>query len=179
MRPELTAADLERLSLPGKLTELVRGQLVVSEPPGTRHGAIAANLAMELALHARATHAGLVFAQDTGFRIASDPDTVRAPDVAFVSAARAGAIPSRGYAALAPDLVAEVLSPDDVPAAVLGKVADWLSAGARLVWVIDPERREAAVYRANGSVAIVGGAGAFEGEDVLPGFSCLLSRILL
>lgn len=171
----VTASELERLEYPGKVTELVRGRLIVSEPPGTRHGVISMNLAFELANHVRQRGLGLVFAQDTGFKIASDPDTVRAPDVAFVSSERAGAIPARGYAELAPDLLAEVLSPDDRPAAVLEKVAGWLGAGVRLVWVIDPERREATVYRADGKVAVVQ---TLDGEDVLPGFSCELSRIL-
>ena len=76
----LTAADVERLSLPGKQVELVRGQLVVREPPGTWHGLIAANLAYYMSDFVQRRGLGLVFAQDTGFKIASEPDTVRAPD---------------------------------------------------------------------------------------------------
>ena len=84
------------------------------------------------------THAlGAVFGQDTGFQIASDPDTVRAPDLAFVDRARVAQIAWRGYAALAPDLVAEILSPDDRPGEVLSKVGEWLEAGVRLGWVIE------------------------------------------
>ena len=143
----LTAADLERLSLPGKQVELVRGQLVVREPPGTRHGVIAASLAYYLSDFVRRYGLGIVIAQDTGFKIASDPDTVRAPDVAFVRRERAGLIQARGYAELAPDLLAEILSPDDRPAEVLAKVDDWLAAGTKLVWVVDPERSEIRVYR--------------------------------
>src|SRR2546430_1224208 len=143
----LTAADVERMSIPGKQVELVRGQLVVREPPGTWHGAVAANLAYLLGDFVRRHGLGLVFAQDTGFKIGSDPDTVRAPDVAFVARDRTGLIQARGYAELAPDLLAEILSPDDRPADVLAKVADWLAAGTRVVWVIDPERSEARVYR--------------------------------
>src|SRR5881296_3881015 len=119
--PVLTAADVERMSIPGKQVELVRGQLVVREPPGTWHGAVAANLAYLLGEFVRRHGLGLVFAQDTGFKIGSDPDTVRAPDVAFVGRERAGVIRERGYAELAPDLLAEVLSPDDRPAEVLAK----------------------------------------------------------
>lgn len=179
MNTHVTARELERIEHPGKLVELVRGHLVVGEPPGTRHGSISANLSTELAIYARRHDAGLVFAQDTGFKIASDPDTVRAPDVAFVSAERSGSIPPRGYAELTPDLVAEVLSPDDQPAAVLAKVADWLAAGARLVWVIDPDRRQARVYRPDGSLSVLGAGDALDGENVLPGFSCVLSRVLI
>jgi len=179
MNAYVTARELELIEHPGKLVELVRGHLVVGEPPGTRHGAISANLGTELAIYARQHNAGLVFAQDTGFKIAADPDTVRAPDVAFVSTGRTGAIPARGYAELTPDLIAEVVSPADQPAAVLAKVADWLAARARLVWVIDPGRREARVYRPDGSLSVLGSGDALDGESILPGFSCLLSRILI
>ncbi len=174
----VTAKELERISLPGKVVELVRGRLVVREPPGTRHGAIAMNLAYHVAEYVRRHDLGTVFAQDTGFKIASDPDTVRGPDVAFVGRARAEGIPRRGYAELAPDLLAEVLSPDDRPAEVLAKVAEYLAAGTRLVWVVDPERAEVRVYRRDGSLAVLGSRDALEGEDVLPGFVCAVTQFL-
>ncbi len=173
----LTATDVERLSPPGKQVELVRGRLIVREPPGTRHGAIAANLTCLLGEFVRRHHLGVVFAQDTGFKIASDPDTVRAPDVAFVARERADRIPSRGYAALAPDLLAEILSPDDPPAEVLAKVADWLAAGTKLLWVVDPERSEVRVYRRDGSLVVLRESDSLEGEDVLPGFSCPVRQV--
>lgn len=121
---------------------------------------------------------GLVFAQGTGFKIASDPDTVRAPDVAFLGRERAGLVQPRGYAALAPDLVAEILSPDDRPAEVLARIGDWLAAGTRIIGVIDPERREGRVYRQDGSLSVLREHDAFDGENVLPGFTCRLSEIL-
>src|SRR5437660_3470185 len=174
----LTAADVGRMSTPGKQVELVRGQLVVREPPGTWHGAVAANLAYLLGDFVRRHGLGLVFAQDTGFKIGSDPDTVRAPDVAFVARDRTGLIQAQGYAELAPDLLAEILSPDDRPADVLAKVADWLGAGTKLVWVIDPERSEARVYRRDGSLSILREHDSLDGEDVLPGFACPLRAVL-
>lgn len=177
--PVLTAEDVERLSLPGKQVELVRGHLIVHQPPGTVHGAIAANLVYHLSDFVRRRELGLVFAQDTGFKIAANPDTVRGPDVAFVARARLDQIPARGYAALAPDLVAEVVSPSDGPGELLAKVADWLAAGTRLAWVIDPERREARVYRPDGSLSVVADTGALDGEDVLPGFRCALLQVLI
>lgn len=173
----LTAADVERISLPDKQVELLRGQLVVREPPGTRHGAIAAKLTCHLGVFVEGQGLGIVFAQDTGFKIAADPDTVRAPDVAFVRRERADRIPARGYAELAPDLLAEVLSPDDAPAEVLAKVADWLSAGTKVVWVVDPQRSEIRVYRRDGSLTVLRGNDSLEGEDVLPGFACRLSDV--
>ena len=173
----LTAQDVERISLPGKVTELIRGHLVVREPPGTRHGVIAANLTYYLSDFARRHELGIVLAQDTGFKIASDPDTVRAPDVAFVGQERAGGIPTRGYAEVAPDLLAEILSPDDRPAELLAKVADWLGAGTKLVWVVDPERSEVRVYRQDGSLSVLHAHESLDGEDILPGFSCPLAQV--
>ena len=133
-----TATDIEALSLPGKQFELVRGRLLVREPPGTRHGVIAAQLLYRVSDFARRNALGVVCAQDTGFKIRSDPDTVRAPDLAFIARDRAARIPERGYAELAPDMVSEILSTDDTPGEVLARVADWLDAGTRLVWIIDP-----------------------------------------
>jgi len=174
----ITAEELERVSIPGKVTELIRGQLVVREPPGTWHGAVSARLTLRLGSFVEAQGLGLVFAQDTGFQIASNPDTVRAPDVAFVARERLDAIHDRGYSALAPDLLAEVVSPDDRPGELLAKVADWLVAGVRLIWVIDPLRKVARVYRPDGSLTVLGEADALDGEDVLPGFSCGLKDLL-
>lgn len=175
--PLLTAADVERISLPGKQVELVRGRLLVREPPGTRHGVIAAKLGYYLSDFVHRHGLGIVAAQDTGFKIARDPDTVRAPDVAFIGRDRADRIPARGYAEVAPDVLAEVLSPDDTPAEVLAKVSDWLAAGAKLVWLVDPQRSEVHVYRQDGSLSVLTESDSLDGEDVLPGFSCAVNDV--
>jgi Uma2 family endonuclease len=174
----LTAQDLEQIRLPDKSTELAQGRLLVREPPSTEYGRIQANLAYFITDHVRRTNLGVVFGQDTGFRIASNPDTVRGADVAFVSRERAAEIPRRGYAAMAPDFVAEIISPDDRPGEYLAKVAQWLEAGTRLVWVIDPQRGDARVYRPDGSLTIVGQNALLDGEAVLPAFRCPLSEVL-
>src|SRR6266540_1495969 len=100
-----TAQDLRRFSEPGKTAELVRGVLVVREPPSTSHGSRAARLTVRMGTFVERERLGEVFAQDTGFQIERGPDTVRAPDVAFVAADRLAQIPEEGYAELAPDLV--------------------------------------------------------------------------
>jgi len=174
----MTAEDLLHAHIPNKRTELVRGVLVVQEPPGGRHGFVAMNLGAELGVYVKRTGVGAVFAAETGFKLATDPDTVRAPDVAFVPRDRVAAGVIRGYPALAPDLAVEVLSPDDRPAEVLTKIADWLSAGTKLVWIVDPEPRLARVYRADGSETVVTAGEALDGEDVVPGFRCSLQAIL-
>jgi Uma2 family endonuclease len=173
----MTAEQLLTLDLPNRSTELVRGRLVVREPPSTYHGRIQSTLNILVGSFVLEHRLGAVFGQDTGFKIASDPDTVRAPDLAFVHRDRVAQIGRRGYAALAPDLAAEILSPDDRPGEVLRKVGEWLEAGVSLVWVIDPERRTAAVYRPDGSVTGVAAAGDLEGESVLPGFRCSLAKL--
>lgn len=174
----MTADELLHLDLPGSSTELVRGRLIVREPPGTYHGKVAAKLTFLLGQYVYGRASGSLYGQDTGFRIASNPDTVRAPDVAFVRADRVSRMDRRGYAAIAPDMVAEILSHDDRPREVLAKVGDWLEAGVRLVWVIDPERVEAHVHRPDGSITIVARDGALDGEDVLPGLRCPLADVL-
>lgn len=173
-----TAEDLLRFREPGKTAELVRGVLLVREPPGTGHGLRSARLLYRVMEFVRQHDLGEVIAQDTGFKIARDPDTVRAPDVAFVAREHLAGIPEEGYAELAPDWVAEILSPGDRPGEVLEKVGQWLGAGVRLVWVLDPIRGEARVYRADGTEVIVGPDGDLDGEDVFPGFRCPLRDML-
>ena len=173
----MTAEELLRLNLPDKRTELVRGVLVVREPAGYRHGDVAMRLAAAIYTHVEAHGLGRVFAPETGFTLARNPDTVRAPDVAFISTARLPDPPPRGFAELAPDLAVEVLSPDDRPGEVLAKVGNWLTAGARLVWVVDPVRVLARVYRADGSESMLEETDALRGDDVLPGFEYPLSAI--
>src|ERR1700693_5361658 len=167
----MTAAELLSTKAPHKRTELVRCPLIVPEPPGGRHGYVAANLAFRLNQHIDLTGAGAVFVGDVGFTLRRDPDTVRGPDVAFVSKDRLPQPIPNSYLEFAPDLVVEVLSHNDRPGEVLAKIGDWLDAGARLVWVIDPERRLARVYRADGTEYLLNETGELLGEDVLPGFT--------
>ena len=174
----VTAADLLQMDVPGKSLELVQGRLVVREPPGVWHGKVAAKLTYLLGAFVYVNELGVLCAQDTGFQIRAAPDTVRAPDVAFIAAARTHLVVPSGYGTEAPDLVVEIVSPSDRPGEVLSKVADWLEAGVRLVWVIDPMRASAQVHRADGSIALVAADGVLDGEDILAGFSVRLSEVL-
>lgn len=174
----MTAEDLLHANIPNKRTELVRGVLVVREPPGARHGRVALELARQIANHAHDHQLGTVYAAETGFTLARNPDTVRAPDVAFVRRDRVPQPEPFTFLEFAPDLVVEVLSPGDRPGEVLAKVGDWLESGARLVWVIDPERRRARIYRPDGYEASLLEDEALSGEEVLPGFTCRLADVL-
>jgi Uma2 family endonuclease len=174
----LTADDLVRIHLPDKRTELVRGRMVVREPAGFRHGDVAMSIALSIGHYLRSHPVGRLLAAETGFVLSTNPDTVRAPDVAFVRHERIPNPLPRGYARFAPDLVVEVLSPDDRAGEVLEKVADWLKAGTQRVWVIDPDRRLGRVYRSDGIESMVGEKDTLEGDEVLPGFSARLSEVL-
>ena len=173
----MTAEQLERVDIPGKSTELVRGRLVVSEPPGTFHGKLSGRLLVSVGAFVESHRLGETFGQDTGFKIASNPDTVRAPDLAFLGHERLGRVAKRGYAAVAPDLIAEILSPDDRPGEVRAKIAEWIEAGVRLAWELDPDRRIAWVHRPHGSRSLVDADGTLDGEAVLPGFRCELKDL--
>jgi len=174
----LTAEALLHTSVPNKQVELVRGVLIVREPPGYLHGDIAAQLAKLLAVYVDDRGLGRVLAAETGFKLQSNPDTVRAPDVAFVRRERVPVSRPTGYLPFAPDLVVEVLWPSDRPGETLGKVGDCLEAGTRIVWVIDPERGVVRVYRHDGTESVLSEADTLDGEDVLPGFACSLATIL-
>lgn len=167
----ISAEDLPRRQPPDKRAELVSGRMVVREPAGHLHGRIANKLAYLLTRYVEERDLGVVYAAETGFLLARDPDTVRAPDVAFMVSDRLPEPEPIGYAELAPDLVVEVLSPNDRPGEVLARVGDWLSAGTRLLWVVDPAIRHIRVYRQDGSLDVVGEGEPLAGEDVVPGLS--------
>lgn len=186
MSPELTAEQLLALDEPGKRFELHRGRLVVREPAGLRHGHIGASLAYRLRRHLDdecaagrvAAPRGVVFGPDTGFILARAPDTVRAPAVAFVRAERMPAPLPQGHGELAPDLVIEVRSPSDRPAAVIAKAGEYLAAGAQVAWIVDPQRAVVTVFAADGQVREYGMGDTVSSEPLLPGFVCTVGMIL-
>lgn len=172
----MTADQLLAMPRDGFRYELVKGELIRMSPAGGEHGAIAAKLAIIFGAYVIENDLGLVFGAETGFKIAVDPDTVRAPDFAFVNRARIpeSGIPT-GYWIGAPDLAVEVISPGDIYGEVEDKVLEWLDAGARMVIVVNPRRRTSTVYRSRHEVKILSEADELNGEDVLPGFACKVS----
>ena len=173
-----TAEELLYLSSTGKRLELVKGKVYEMAPAGGRHGYAAINAGTFLNVHVRSNRLGRVFAAETGFIIHHDPDTVRAPDAAFVSLNRLSAdeIPD-GYIDLIPDLVVEVVSPNDRRREVREKVEEWLNAGVRLVWVLYPATHTATVYRSLDDIAHLTEGDFLDGEDVVPGFTCRLAEL--
>ena len=161
-----------------KMYELEEGRLVRVGATSPRSSAVAANVLILLGAFVRESRLGVVGGADWGTKLFANPDTVRALDVCFVRAERlpGGRVPVR-FQDGAPDLIVEVLSPTDRFRAVARKVREYLAAGARLVWVIDPDERSAVVYRADGTISEYEEAGVLDGEDVVPGFTLNLADI--
>ena len=165
-----TAEQLAARPDDGHRCELVDGVLRMMSPAGNRHGRIAARLLVQIANHVDQHRLGETYAAETGFVLRRRPDTVRAPDVAFVASDRLK--PFAGHVSflpLAPDLVGEVVSPDDRKSELEAKVHDWLGAGVRLVLVVDPETATVCVYRAHDQARMYAD-GYIDLGDVLAGF---------
>jgi Uma2 family endonuclease len=171
-----TEADLLRCPRDGRKYELVDGEIRVS-PAGARHGQVILRLTLRLAPFVQGRGLGHVCESSTGFRLPGG--NVRSPDVSFVRAGRfENERPPDDFPDLAPDLAVEVLSPGDSPRHVLDKVGEYLQAGVRLVWVIDPQRERGAVYRSLTDVRELRREDHFDGQDVVPGFSIRLGDLL-
>jgi Uma2 family endonuclease len=163
----------------GLLRELVDGDVWVTPVPGEEHGLIAAEILIRLGSHVLAHDAGNVYAR-TGFRLSSAPDTLMAPDAAFVSRERIErAAIGRGYRAGAPDLAVEVVSPGDSFVEVEAKVTRWLAAGCRMVVVVNPARRAATVYRSRDDIALLTEGDVLDGGDVVPGWTLPLRELFV
>lgn len=176
---QLMTAD-ELLMLPrGRFRyELIKGELKTMSPAGSEHGAVIMNLAVPLGQHVKVNKLGVAFGAETGFKLATNPDTVRAPDIAFVRRER---IPATGitksYWAGAPDLAVEVLSPGDTNAEIKTKVAEWLANGASAVWVVSPKLRNVTVHRSPTDVTVLTEHDELDGQDIVPGFRCRVAEI--
>jgi Uma2 family endonuclease len=151
--------------------ELVRGEVRTMSPAGFEHGAVIVSVSVALAVHVKAHRLGVVLGAGTGFVLARNPDVVRGADVAFVQASRipAAGLPVKFWEG-APDLAVEVVSPGDTVDEVEEKVADYLEAGARMVWVVNPRRKTVTVHRPGAQPFVFRVGDVLEGDDVVPGF---------
>ena len=159
--------------------ELVKGEIVEMAPVGGYHGDTQRKLAMLMGMHVdRGGYGALVV--ELGFRLAADPDTVRAPDVSFISAEQLRTTPlSAGFYPGSPAIAAEVVSPGDTATQLDAKVQDYLHAGTRLVWVVNPGTRSVVVYSPDGQIRILGADDVLTGGAVLPDFQIHVSDLFL
>jgi len=157
--------------------ELVRGEIVDVSPAGFRHGAIAGALARLIGAHVFDRGLGIYAVAEAGFWIERNPDTVRAPDGAFVRAERVRAFGDQpGYFDGAPDLALEVLSPTDRRSAAVAKCRAWVAAGAAMAVLFDPDRRTATVFTATGESELDERA-TLHFDPVLPGLALPLAEL--
>jgi Uma2 family endonuclease len=172
----------ELLALPNeKDYELVDGKLV-EKHMGSESSAVAMAIGILLGNFIKSKKLGHLFMADCGYRcFANAPNKIRRPDVSFV---RRGRLPEErlpeGYLRIAPDFVVEVLSPGDTAYEIDEKVAEYLEAGVKLVWVVNPKTRSVRIHRAagaeQGGIGAAGEADSISGEDVVPGFTARVAE---
>jgi len=172
-----TAADLASLPDDERRHEIEAGRLLSEPLPSPRHDRVRRRLERLVDAHVVEHRLGEVFGE-AGFVLARDPDTVRGPDIAFVRNERLVGIDDSRFFEGAPDLAVEILSPSNRPYQVRAKVADYLQAGCRRVWVVDPERRRVTTYRSILAPFVVEPGGELDGDDVLPGLRIKVASIL-
>jgi Uma2 family endonuclease len=158
--------------------ELDRGVVVTTPPCDCYHGLCCNEINGRLYSHIRTHNLGHLAINNSGVILERNPDTVRGPDVAFWSRERMPEPVRKGWTDLPPDLVVEVLSPSDVFTTVQRKVQHYLRAGVKLVWVAVPEDRSVAVCRMGREQILLSNGETLGGEDVLPGFTCLVGELL-
>lgn len=176
----VTAEELLMLPDDGYRYELVQGELIKMAPTGGQHGVVVVNITAPLAYHVKKNNLGLVCGAETGFRIGRDPDTVLAPDVAFISRNR---IPANGVPASfwegPPDLAIEVASPGDSAASLEGKALRWLHAGAKAVWCLFPKNKRVVVYPGEGDPITYSENDLLDGGSIVPGFQIQVRDIFI
>jgi Uma2 family endonuclease len=172
----MTADELWRMPNDHMRHELVRGELTTMAPAGADHGRIGARILRLVDSHVDQHKLGHTFNADTGFYLSRSPDTVRAPDISFVSMRRvpAAGLPQKFFEG-APDLAVEVLSPSDTVEETEDKIAEYFEAGCLMVWIVTPKRKTVTVHRPDQQPRVFKGDDTITGEDVLAGFECRVS----
>ena len=153
--------------------EYVKGELIPMPPTSVEHGKISINLILPLGLYVRENQLGDVYVPDTGFQVG---DRVLMPDVAFVSSERMPDDLNKVFPT-PPDLAVEVVSPSDAFRSVIRKALDYLKAGTKMVWIVEPTSQAVRVYRSETPIRVLGIGDTLTGEDVVEGFSCQVAQL--
>jgi Uma2 family endonuclease len=168
-----TPEDL--LTMPdGDRFELVDGQLV-ERSVSLWSSYVAGRVNFLITAYARPNHLGWPLPEGATYQcFPTEPNKVRKADFSFILLKRMtpAAAMEKGHIRIAPDLAVEAVSPNDLYYEVDTKVQEWLGAGVRLLWIINPDARTVRIYRADGSDASKRAEDEISGEDVVPGFCC-------
>lgn len=151
--------------------ELIQGEVHAMSPASFEHGLLCMNVGRRIANFVAENDLGLVCGAETGFLIEREPDTVRAPDLAFLGRDRIPKVKPASFCPVPPDLAVEVLSPSDNASYVMEKTNQWLASGVQAVWIVDPKTKLLTSYRRRDSETTVTTSSSLEDVDLLPGFS--------
>jgi len=175
----VTADQLLQPPYQGRRCELVEGEVRMMSPAGWKHGEIVSTLHCLLAPYIKRHQLGKSFGAETGFLLSRNPDTVRAPDFAFIANASLPASdPEEAFWPGAPDLAVEVLSPDDRTGEVNEKIRAWLAAGAKEVWIVNPQLQSVTIHRGATDIRVYTVDERLLGDQkLLPGFSCTVAEL--
>ena len=171
----ITADELEHTPGTEHRCELVKGRLIRMSPVSYEHSRIVGRFAAMLDHHAHARRLGDVL-PELGCKLELNPDTVRAPDIAFIRRERVLTAP-RGFWNGAPDLAVEVLSPGDRPSEVREKADEYLTHGVIVVLLVDPDDRAVTVHRRLTPPTTLAEDDELDLDDVVTGFSCRVREI--
>ena len=158
--------------------ELIDGGIVPMTPAGAEHGTIELNLASELRVFVRQHKLGRVTGGEVGIYIHRRPDRIRAADIAFISTKRSPK-PAKGFLEIAPDLVVEIMSPDDRWQDVREKLADYFSVGVERVWIVEPRNRKVLVFSSTTAFEEYGEEETLRGEGALDGFAIKVADLFV
>jgi Uma2 family endonuclease len=172
-----TGEELWELCQAGESYELVKGELREMPPGGEEHGFRGMRIPLYFGHYVVENNLGEVSLAETGFYLQRNPDTVRAPDMAFIARERLPEKLSPKWSEIIPDLILEVVSPNDTEEAVKEKIGEWLAAGVRLAWLVSPRARTVRVYRSLEDSHVLTEADTLDGGDVAPGFSLPVARV--
>jgi Uma2 family endonuclease len=174
----LTAEEFEQLLDNGKRYELIDGELREMAPTVNWHGEVEINLGTLLNVHVRAHGHGRVSCGEVLYIVRRNPDRVRPADIAFIRQERVPSLEARQHIMeVIPDLVVEILSKSDTIEEISDKIDDWLGAGVRMLWIVDPFRRTVTIYQPGCDPMLLGAHGVLEGDPVIPGFRCPVTEI--
>ena len=172
----ITGEDLAEMENVSRV-ELVKGKLVRMSPVGHIHGFFESNFAIDLGTFVKQHKLGRVLTGEVGIYVSRDPDTIRAADVTFISNERLSRVQSESYLDVAPELVIEILSPNDRWTVVNQKIGEYFTAGVRQVWIADPGQQQVDVYYAPTNFKRFSAGDELDGGDVLPGFAVAVAEL--
>ena len=176
---QITVEEFESMPLEGNW-ELIDGELVEMSPSSERSSSTGVMIAHLILDHVLVNQLGRVYGAKGGLMLFPDRRTVRAPGVSFVSAERAPQGDARDhFPRLAPDLAVEILSPSDRMADALAKIAMYLEAGVRLVWLVDPREQTVTIFRPDATPETLDATMTIDGGDVLPGFAAAVAAMFV